>query len=53
MHRRLIAQRVDAEFFLFDGLWHAFHIFPDLPESAEVYGLLARFFERRLVPLTR
>ncbi len=52
MHRRLIAQRVDAELFLFDGLWHAFHIFPDLPESMEVYGLLAHFFDRTLTART-
>ena len=48
MHRRLVAQGVPAELFLFDGLWHAFHIFPDLPESMEVYGLLASFFDRTL-----
>lgn len=48
MHRRLVAQKVPAELFIFDGLWHAFHIFPDLPESIEVYGLLADFFERKL-----
>jgi acetyl esterase/lipase len=48
LHRRLVAQQVHAELFLFDGLWHAFHIFPDLPESKEVYGLLANFFERTL-----
>jgi acetyl esterase/lipase len=48
MHRRLVAQGVDAELFLFDGLWHAFHICPDLPESTEVYRLLARFFNRTL-----
>lgn len=51
MHRRLVAQGVDAEFFLFDGLWHAFHVFPDLPESREVYRLLARFFGRTLTPV--
>lgn len=52
MHRRLVAQQVDSELFLFDGMWHAFHIFPDLPESTEVYGLLARFFDRTLTPRT-
>jgi acetyl esterase/lipase len=52
MHRRLVAQHVHAEFFLFDGLWHAFHIFPDLPESMEVYGLLASFFNRTLTART-
>jgi monoterpene epsilon-lactone hydrolase len=53
MHRRLVAQRVHAELFLFDGLWHAFHIFPDLPESQEVYGLLADFFDRTLSTRTK
>jgi acetyl esterase/lipase len=53
MHRRLVAAGVDAELFLFDGLWHAFQIFPDLPESTEVYGLLARFFHRTLRANTR
>jgi len=48
MHRRLVAQEVPAELFVFDGLWHAFHIFPDMPESLEVYGLLAGFFHRTL-----
>lgn len=53
MHRRLVAQKVRAELFIFDGLWHAFHIFPDLPESSEVYGLLADFFDRTLLANTR
>jgi len=48
MHRRLSASAVRAELFVFDGMWHAFHIFPDLPESQEVYGLLAGFFQRNL-----
>ncbi len=50
MHRRLVANGVSAELFVFDGLWHAFHIFPDLPESQEVYALLAGFFRRNLTP---
>lgn len=48
MHRRLLSQRVHAELVVFDGLWHAFHIFPHLPESREVYGLLGDFFHRTL-----
>lgn len=48
MQRRLLAAGVDAELVLFDGLWHAFFVFPDLPESKEAYGLIARFFDRRL-----
>lgn len=48
MHRRLLGAGVDAELVLFDGLWHAFFVFPDLPESKEAYGLIAGFFDRRL-----
>ena len=48
MHRRLCAAGADARLFVFDGLWHAFHVFPELPESREVYQLLANFFDRTL-----
>ncbi|MET0755656.1 MAG: alpha/beta hydrolase fold domain-containing protein [Pseudoxanthomonas sp.] len=48
MHRRLLAAGVDADLVLFDGLWHAFFVFPDLPESQETYGIVARFFDRHL-----
>lgn len=48
MHRRLLAQGVEAEFILFDGLWHAFHMSGDLPESRELYDRLSEFFLRRL-----
>jgi monoterpene epsilon-lactone hydrolase len=55
MHRRLSASGVRADMFVFDGMWHAFHIFPDMPESQEVYALLADFFRRNLAaqPSTR
>ena len=39
---------VDARLYIFDGLWHAFHIFPDLPESRHVYRIMANFFDTRL-----
>ncbi len=48
LHLRLDAAGVDARLYLFEGLWHAFQIFPHLPESRRVYQLLARFFERTL-----
>lgn len=47
-HRRLSANGVDARLFMFDGLWHAFHIFCDLPESGEVRRIMADFFAREL-----
>jgi epsilon-lactone hydrolase len=48
LHRRLVAAGVDARLFVFDGLWHAFQIFPELPESEELHRLLAAFFDRTL-----
>jgi acetyl esterase/lipase len=48
MHRRLLAQGVEAELIVFDGLWHAFHMSGDLPESRELYERLSQFFLRRL-----
>jgi acetyl esterase/lipase len=48
LHLRLDRAGVDARLYIFDGLWHAFQIFPDLPESRSVYQILARFFDRTL-----
>lgn len=48
MHRKLAAQGVASELFLFDGLWHAFFVYPELPESREAYSIIAGFFDRRL-----
>ncbi len=47
-HSRLVARRVDAELHIWEGLPHAFHMDPDLPESREVYDVVVRFFDRRL-----
>jgi acetyl esterase/lipase len=48
MHRRLLQAGVDAELVMFDGLWHAFYIYPSLPESREAYEILRRFFDSHL-----
>jgi epsilon-lactone hydrolase len=48
MQRRLWQAGVDAELVIFDGLWHAFMIHPELPESREVYEIVGRFFDRHL-----
>jgi len=39
---------VEAELHVWDGMWHAFFFDPDLPESQEVYRVVARFFDRHL-----
>ncbi|WP_312736431.1 alpha/beta hydrolase fold domain-containing protein [Brevundimonas sp.] len=47
-HRRLTRLGVDSELQLFDGLPHAFFVWPDAPESLEAYARIAGFFDRRL-----
>lgn len=47
-HRRLAAAGVASELYLFDGLPHAFFVWPDMPESLEAYRLIASFFDRHL-----
>jgi acetyl esterase/lipase len=47
-HRRLAGLGVPSELHLFDGLGHAFFVWPDMPESMEAYRLVAAFFDRHL-----
>ncbi len=47
-HRRLARAGVDSDLQLFDGLPHAFFMWPDMPESAEAFQLIAQFFDRHL-----
>lgn len=47
-NRRLAAAGVPSELQLFDGLPHAFFMWPDMPESIEAYRIIARFFDEHL-----
>ena len=47
-HRRLAAAGVSSRLFLFDGLPHAFFMWPQIPESREVYRIVAEFFDQEL-----
>jgi acetyl esterase/lipase len=47
-HRRLTALGVPSELQIFDGLGHAFFVWPDMPESLEAYRLISSFFDRHL-----
>ncbi|MBX3595056.1 MAG: alpha/beta hydrolase fold domain-containing protein [Sphingomonas sp.] len=47
-HRRLSRMGVDSDLYLFDGLPHAFFVWPDMPESMEAYAVIARFFDQHL-----
>lgn len=48
LHLKLDRAGVEARLYVFDGLWHAFQIFPDLPESQQVYDVMSAFFDRHL-----
>ena len=39
---------VTTELHIWDGLWHSFFNNPDLPESREMYSIVAKFFDRYL-----
>ena len=39
---------VDAELHVWEGMWHAFFVDPDLPESREVYKVVVQFFSKHL-----
>ena len=45
-HNALVRAGVDTELHVWDGLPHAFWYNSDLPESREVYDVIARFFDR-------
>lgn len=47
-HARLVAQGVDADLHVWEGVGHAFLYDPDLPQSREAYAVVARFFNRHL-----
>jgi epsilon-lactone hydrolase len=47
-HERLVNEGVKAELHVIEGLEHAFHYYPDLPQSHHVYKLLVRFFDFHL-----
>lgn len=47
-HNQLVKAGVDADLHLWDGMWHAFFMDVDLPESREAFDVIAKFFDRHL-----
>jgi acetyl esterase/lipase len=47
-HAALVKVGVDADLHVWDGMWHSFFVDVDLPESREVYGVVAKFFATHL-----
>jgi monoterpene epsilon-lactone hydrolase len=48
LHRAFLRAGVDARLVVFDGLNHCFWYDPNLPESREADGIMAKFFETHL-----
>lgn len=49
-HSCLIEQGVKADLHVWDGLDHAFHYCPDLPQSRHLYDIVVGFFDTHLSP---
>ena len=47
-HTALRRLGVEADLLIWEGLPHAFHFYPDFPESREAYRLIAKFFHKHL-----
>jgi epsilon-lactone hydrolase len=48
LHRAFLSAGVDASLVVFEGLNHCFWYNPDLPESREADGIMAKFFDTHL-----
>ena len=47
-HTQLVKLGVDAELHVWEGMTHGFLMYPDLPETKEVWDVVARFFDKHL-----
>jgi len=47
-HIQLVRLGVDAELYVWDGMWHGFFVDPTLPEAREACEMIVDFFNRRL-----
>jgi monoterpene epsilon-lactone hydrolase len=47
-HAKLVRLGVHAELHVWEGMYHAFHYFPEFPESREAYSVIVKFFDAQL-----
>ncbi len=47
-HAQLVRLGVETELHVWEGMDHAFHYFPQLPESREAYDVIVKFFDVHL-----
>lgn len=48
-HTQLVKLGVDANLYIWDGMWHGFHYDVKLPESREAFDIIAKFFRKNLL----
>ena len=49
MHSTLVELGIRADLHIWEGLDHAFHYDPELPQSRALYAVAARFFHEHLI----
>jgi len=47
-HTLLVKAGVDADLHVWEGMWHGFFFDPGLPESADAYDVVVKFFDKHL-----
>lgn len=47
-HAQLVRLGVEADLHVWEGMSHAFYLFPNMPESREAYAIVVEFFDRHL-----
>jgi epsilon-lactone hydrolase len=47
-HALLIQAHVDSELHVYEGMWHGFFVYPELPESMAAYSVIVHFFDQHL-----
>jgi acetyl esterase/lipase len=47
-HEQLVKAGVDAELHVWEGLFHGFFYYVDVPESKDALNVIIKFFDRRL-----
>jgi epsilon-lactone hydrolase len=47
-HTQLVKAGVDADLHIWEGMWHGFFGDVDLPESKEMFDVVANFFSSRV-----
>lgn len=47
-HTQLVKLGIDAQLYIWDGMWHGFHYNTNMPESQEAFDIISKFFWKKL-----